>query len=468
MIPQSATNIPDEIIELDESLKSPFLDRVFNSIQQWLDLYPATLSLRVGQSLDPEDPGIYIMENMYGTRMKIMENSSEWYDWKQEYGDKHHTRILSEQWNAVVKDMQGKTGVQLRPALAPHPKNLSTLNWISDNYDQRFKKTVLDFINVRTPSGLYECVETASGFTWKPNNQYIPEMPPQKFIDELKTRIEEENPLVAKMLSWKDDLTIGYTNLYPQKAWEPTPWTTLEPKILKYKKALVEQQADISVSQYMLFQQLPPLTRGANILLKPEQQWSREAPFYVGYITSTSSNPGPAIARELDERLHDAHEGYLSHWTFVNSEVNDELASYLYHLQAFALEKEFGTFVQQHLSKDVPQYSDNLMPKPINELVVGDLIYAGNSENPLNNPLWCRVTRIKDNVLTLFVENGHWDFQLDAQTNRSLDHEIISNFKGSVVIHSTDPSPFKHGSMYDQAINYYHQSFQVENGFSPR
>ena len=114
---------------------------------------------------------------MYGTRMKIMENYSEWYDWQQEYGNKYHTRVWSEQWNAVVKDMHGKTGVLLRPALTPHPKNLSTLSWMSDNYELRLKTTVLDFINVQTPSGLYECVETASGFTWQPNNQYIPEMP---------------------------------------------------------------------------------------------------------------------------------------------------------------------------------------------------------------------------------------------------------------------------------------------------
>ena len=93
------------------------------------------------------------------------------------------------------------------------------------------------------------------------------------------------------------------------------------------------------------------------------------------------------------------------------------------------------------------------MTKPVTDLQVGDYLGVASEEKGIPD-LWCKVTKREGTVVTLFIENGHWDFQLDTSTNQSLPHDIVNDFAGKAQVVYTAQIPVKDGALYNQALDY--------------
>ena len=92
------------------------------------------------------------------------------------------------------------------------------------------------------------------------------------------------------------------------------------------------------------------------------------------------------------------------------------------------------------------------MPKPIMDLQVGDLVGVGPHSDKTH--LWCEVKDRQGDIASLWVNNGHWQFDLNLRTNKTLAHAFVADFQDAASIVYTADTPIKDPALYTQALEW--------------
>lgn len=479
-----------------ELLAEPLAKRFELAMQHWMDLYPASTSLRFGQ--DHESARYFLTENMYGPRLYVMSNDDYW--------NSESNMTSQSRGELTERDrIAQKMGVRLRPALTSDPsvelfynprpnlqyefrKELVTaLNYglaqigsrthsvaLSDHtpqYNKLFQKYwsgVSSGYNDETDQ-TYEKMKAledpSATLVWQKTDAFAPTQPDPAAIAAL-TEFFNTYPTHPVVTHVKLGVTIEVQPLNSNK-WVPLDQTEVERIEMKAKADLskpehpwiVERGIDANGkprdNQYYGYlaslYPVPPVRNGN--LLYEGLRFDLASDENVHYVVIGQESSGTSgINRDAQTLMQDASNGQMSQVTLNLSKLPDLLLSAAYHAQVVAHQKERAAWLQTHPIAYAAAEGP-VITKAVSDLQVGDNV--GISSGPQGKPdLWCKVTKREGNVATMFVHNGHWDFKLDLDSNQSLSHDIVKDFAGKAQVIYTAPIPIKDPALYNAALDY--------------
>ena len=451
------------IHELDATLLAkPLKNRLTLALDVWQDLYPSCTSIRYG--LNREDKTVYICENMYGPRLKVMtsEEDSEYRKLSYKYlvrdeDNENYIIQIAKKRGIHVKDWMNLTLDTEIPKLSTTSKTVQR----NLNYEvSEFINYLLNDVGCKT----HRCELVDGNVQWKRRDKFAKEVPSIKVWKAALEAIEPGSP-IYDFLSWDGKSKTVDVKKCPVKAWEPMPQTEVELTLRKIRDELQDPEnpwvkartkdpvapdrVELYPHAYAASKFPIPLTRHGMVLFDGARVDYR-TDNYIGYIRRGTESCGfGGIDRDIEELYNDARNGRFSLLSLCFSKLPDILMSDIYYAQVRALQKERADFESAQPLQDVK--GGDVMPKAVTKLKVGDQVGV---DHPGCGWLWCDVTKKEGDVLTLFVNNGHWDFKLNVKTNKSLPHEVISDFEGLVSVTYTANNPYKDPALYDKAITY--------------
>lgn len=478
----------------EELLKQPIENRFELALQHWLDLYPATTSLRFGQ--DPGNDMFILAENMYGPRLEVMTTREATgkdakLDERRYHGETARTDVIAK-----------KLGVNLRSMLASDPSAELYYSPRADLHYDFLKELVtalnqgLTYINCRThivqmsdrppeyialdkkygsdyfdgdKEAVYEKIKSLrdsnATLVWKKSDAFASDAPNPAVYEALaKYFVNFHGHPVTTHATVGD--TIEVKPLDTRK-WIPTEQTEVERIFIKAKNDLTDPNHPWAVERglnkngkpndpqlyaYIASQFALPPSRNGTLLYEGLRTDTASAT-NVGYVVNGRESCGTSgIQRDVEELMQRASAGQFSQVELNYLRLPDVLVSAAYHAQVTAHQKERAVWNQKHPVEHTLGIGP-VMTKPISDLQIGDYIGVGY-QRETSAELWCKVTKREGDVVTLFVENGHWDFQLDTTTNKSLAHDVIAGFAEKAQVVYTAPIPIKDGALYNEAIEY--------------
>lgn len=479
-----------------ELLDQPLSKRFELALQHWMDLYPASTSLRFGQEHNSDN--YFLAENMYGPRLHVMTREEYWDDASKMVAARYSETL---DLNAIA----AKLGVQLRPALASDPsvelfyaprpelqyefreELVKALNHGLAQIGSRTHKVALsdhtpeynklynkywsdnDQRSDEEKEKIYERLnalkDPQATLVWQKKDAFAAAQPDSAAIAAL-TAYFAEYPNHPVNTHVKLGATIDVQPLDASK-WTPIEQTEVERIEMKAKADLsnpdhpwvVErgvkddgQPEDNKYYAYLASLYPTPIVRNGHILYQG-MRFDAASAQNVGYVVIGTESCGTSgIERDAQELMNTAARGELSQVQMMFSRLPDVLVSAAYHAQVVAHQKERAQWLQKHPVEYAAPTGPAIV-KPISELQVGD--HVGISSGSDSKPdLWCKVTKREGDVVTLFVHNGHWDFQLNTSTNQSLPHDIVSDFAGKAQVVYTAPMPILDGARYEEALDY--------------
>lgn len=472
-------------------LDAPLKDRFSLALQQWLDLHPGSTQLRFGKVHDGND--YYLAENLYGPRLLVMTNEEYW---DNEFKGARGHREDDEK---TPKNIAKKAGVHLREWMASDPsvelfyeprehlqydfrtELVEALNYglgqigcrthsvkLSDHTPQ-FMKLYNKYWNSDFGEDTDELSEKMnalkdydSTIVWQKKDAFAKDVPPATVFEALTKYFAD-----AKDHPVTSHVTIGETidtKTLDDSKWTPMSQTEAERIVMKAKADLSNPEnpwaktraskddahSDQELYAYIVSQQPVPIARNGHLIYKG-MRFNAASEKSCGYVVVGSESCGSGgIERDCLQLLGDAGRGDMSQVQMTFSDLPDAIVSTAYHAQVRAHQQERANWLREHPQATTPGQGP-VMTKAVSDLQVGDQI--GVSSQPDGMPdLWCDVTKREGNVVTLFIQNGHWDFQLDTSTNKSLPHDIVANLSAHVVY--TAPIPIKDGALYTEALEY--------------
>jgi hypothetical protein len=439
---------------------------------------------------------VYLTENMYGPRLEVM--TSQQLHSKEAKLNERYTRFDVPRTEAIAT----KLGVQLRPMLASDPS--AQLHYYpSSNLQYDFRAELVKALNhglasvgCRTHSvrlsdhtddymklhnqywsedfygdkdELYKKMkfmeDPNATLVWKKKDAFSADTPSSAVYEALNEFFADAtgHPVISHVQLGD---TIEVKPLDASK-WVPMEQTEVERIFMKAKAELSDPKhpwvaargidtdgkpVDPQLYAYIASQFEPPLVRNGQ-LLYDGLRFNHSSPTNVGYLVVGRESCGTTgIQNDAEGLLQRASAGKFSQVQLNYSHLPDVLISAAYHAQSVAHQKERAAWNQAHPVKHAPGEGP-VMTKPVADLQVGDYLGAASQEKGVPD-LWCKVTKREGDVVTLFIENGHWDFQLDTSTNQSLPHDIVKDFAGKAQVVYTAPIPVKDGALYNQALEY--------------
>lgn len=453
-----------------ELLEQPLTERFEVALQHWLDLYPETISLRYGN--DHASKRVFLAENMYGPRLYVM-NQNESYaalaKCEGRVGDSEHAPSnIAKRYGVGLKDwMSSDPSVQLFHTNTPQ-------------LQKQFNKELAVALNV----GLREigCIShkvavSDNGLQWVARDKFASSLPPVQVFEALVEFFKDEHPVTTHVVLGPN-IEVKSLSHGP---WVPMDQTVVEREFFKAKKELADpthpwvvarastdkhieggaQTMDPMILAYMESQNSIPISRNSSLLFRGDR-FDDKSDTSVGYVILGTESCGTAgIERHMNEIMEMAEKSQLTPLSFNFEKCSDVLMSMAYHKQVAAHQKERSAWAQKH-PQAVDAGAGQLMPKSVKDLDVGDLVGLQNKDAAFPS-LWCEVTKRDGDILTLFVNNGHWDFQLDATTNKTLAHDIIKDFEGQVEVTYTAPIPIKDPALYNEALKYMQEHTLEQN-----
>ena len=479
-----------------ELLAEPLSKRFELALQHWMDLYPASTSLRFGQ--DRKSTRYFLTENMYGPRLYVMSNDDYW--------DSESRMTAQLRGEPMEKDrIAKKMGVHLRSTLesdpsvelfyTPHPnlqyefrkELVKALNYglaqigshthsvaLSDHtpqYNKLFQKYWseegggYDDDKEKTYEKMKALEDPNATLVWQKKDAFAPTQPSPDAIAAL-IALFEEYPFHPVVTHVKLGATIEVQPLNSNK-WIPLDQTEVERIELKAKTDLskpehpwiVERGTDANGkpndNQYYGYlaslDPVPPVRNGT--LLYEGLRFDLASNKNVHYVVIGRESCGTSgINRDAEKLMQTASIGQMSQAELNFSRLPNLLLSAAYHAQVVAHQKERAAWLQAHPIAYAAAEGP-VITKSVKNLQVGDTV--GISSGPEGEPdLWCKVTKREGNVATMFVHNGHWDFKLDLDRNQSLSHDIITDFDGKAQVVYTAAIPIKDGALYNTALDY--------------
>lgn len=480
-----------------ELLDQPLSNRFESALQYWMDLYPASTILRFGQEHDSDN--YFFAENMYGPRLHVMTREEHWSDDSKMVSGIHDNQILDR--DAIAKNL----GVQLRDVLASDPsvelfysprtdlqyefrhELVEALNYglaqigsrthkvaLSDHtpeYNKLYSKywSENDDRSEEENEKIYNKMKALrdpnATLVWQKKDVFAPAQPDPAAIAALAAYFSEYpgHPVVTHV---KLGMTIDVQPLDANK-WTPMEQTEVERIQMKAKDDLSNpghqwlaergtktdgEPEDNKYYAYLASLQPVPIVRNGHLLYEG-MRFDTATDQNVGYVVIGKESCGTSgIDRDVNELLQTASSGKLSQVQMMFSKLPDVIVSAAYHAQVVAHQKERAAWLQKHPVQYSPA-TGAIITKPVYALQVGD--HVGITSSSDGKPdLWCKVTKREGDVVTLFIENGHWDFQLDTSTNQSLPHDIVKDFAGKAQVVYTAPIPVKDGALYNRALEY--------------
>lgn len=449
------------IHELPQALlDKPLTERFKLALEHWLDLYPGSTSLRYGK--DNESGQIYLAENLYGPRLEVMN-----------YSDYHASLEQCKVYNRRLEESEHypdniakQYGVHLQDWMASDPSVEMDYHKPNDIQGQ-FRKELAIALNYAL--GQIGCIshkieDRKGALQWKARDTFADALPPASVFTPLKEFFNLLHP-VQTHVSLGSTIEVKSIDDGP---WIPMERVVAEREFIKAKEELSNPEhpwmlarargvqesshTDSMLYAYIASKHPSPLSRNGSLLFKGTRFDSR-SDTHVGYVVVGTESCGTSgVNRDLVEIMNMASRGQLLQHSFSREPYSDVLMSMAYHAQVFAHQKERALWAASHPQEFAPG-TGPLMPKNVADLQVGDFVGAAVVGNSVPS-LWCEVTKREDNILTLFVQNGHWDFKLDLSTNAALPHDFMSNFEGSTEVVYTAPVPITDPALYADALRY--------------
>lgn len=482
-----------------EFLDKPLTQRFELALQHWLDLYPGTTSIRYGK--DHASDRVYLAANQYGPRLDVMA-ASELYD---SMKDSQKYAVRQEEHERYPKNLAAAQGVQLKSWMASDP-SVELFYAPSYGMQRHFRKELVESlnyalgqigcrshrINLSDGSMAFEeddqdidfgesskpqkrrAIDDNATLVWEPTDNFAPPTPPAPVYEALAKYFKENHPDHPVNTHATLGETIAVKDVDESK-WVPMDQTAVERAYMAARQELQDpshpwtaarrkhadknaKHVDPLVLAYMASKEAVPLSRNGTLLFQGGRFDYRSA-INVGYLEPGRSVCGAnAIDKDLSELMDNAANGLMSQMSIVYQKIPDTLMSMAYHAQVVAHQKERAAWLQLHPVKIEPA-DGPAITKPVSNLQVGDQVGVSSGGDNAPN-LWCTVTKREGDVATLFIHNGHWDFQLNLATNESLPHDIVKDFAGRAQVVYTAPIPIKDGAMYGEALAYMNEHVQ--------
>ncbi len=480
-----------------EFLDKPLTQRFELALQHWLDLYPGTTSMRYGK--DHASDRVYLAANQYGPRLDVMA-ASELYD-SMEDSRKYATR--QEEHERYPKNIAAAQGVHLKNWMASDP-SVELFYAPSHGMQRHFRKELVESLNYAlgqigcrshrlnlsdggAPEETYDDQDIEFGATsskkqkrrpidpnatliWEPLDKFAAPTPPSAVYEALATYFKENHPdhPVNTHVTLDDTIAVKDVN---ESKWVPMDQTAVERAFMAARQELQDpnhpwmaarlknvdkktpaEHVDPLVLAYMASKEAVPPSRNG-VLLYNGRRFDYRSKTNVGYLeVGTSVCGAHAIEKDLSELMENASQGLMSQMSIVYQKIPDTLMSMAYHAQVIAHQKERAQWLHLHPVATTPATGPTIT-KPVADLQVGDSVGVA-SKNDAMPDLWCTVTKREGDIATLFIHNGHWDFQLNLATNQSLPHDIVQDFAGRAQVVYTAPIPIKDGAQYNEALAY--------------
>lgn len=497
----NTSNIPT-VHKLPKSLRDkPLTQRIELAMQHWLDLYPASTSLRFGK--DPVTGDVVLGKNVYGPRLHVM-TKEEAHDVDISLAEHRRNRDSSS-----PHTIASKLGLSLKPWLASDPSVELFYNKPDAFLQYQFRKELVQALNhglgqigctthrVRlsdhTPEyqklhnaywsdndfsdkdALYEKMnamrDPKATIVWHKNDKFAQETPGADVYAALTEYFANyvSHP-VSSHVTLGDILDVKTLN--PEK-WEPLPKTEVERLVLAARKELSNPEhpwtksrtdndnTDPAVYAYLASKAEQPIVRNGHLLYRG-QRFNSVSDTNIGYVViGTESCGTQGIQNDAVSLMRAASRGELDQIQLQLSNLPDVLVSLAYHDQVHAHQKERAAWALENPVELAPG-TGPVLTKAITDLQVGDQVGLSSGGNADTVELWCSVTAREGNTATMFVHNGHWDFKLDLVTNQSLAHDIVKNFEGQAQVVYTADIPVKDGALYNNAIEYMNNHLQAQ------
>lgn len=445
--------IPSERIALDSALlEKPLMTRVQIALEAWLDRFPSTTQLRFGE--DPHTQTYVFCENMHGPRMDVMTR------------DEHRAfcsvadREDYLKGDRITNEAKAK-GIHLRNLLAFDPAegihgSDATEATLQDLFVHECAKALNQGL-ARIGCVTHRVKASGSTLAWEPQGNFSLAATPGSAVYTALSQHFKEEPLCPI----NSHVTIGDTvKVKPlgNPTFQPQPFHRVEHVVLNARHELLNPEhpwtkaghADAAWA-YICSKEPVPIHRNGHLL------WSADRHTYasetgVGYLVDGKETSGlRGIQHEAEELMQMAENGQMNRFTWMYSHLPDILVSYALHRQLQAHQKERAAWANQQPSSS-PHPSGPAMPKSVTDLKVGDLVGVGPS--PDKASLWCEVKNRQGDIASLWVNNGHWQFDLNLRTNKTLTHALVADFENAASIVYTAETPIKDPALYNQALEW--------------
>lgn len=444
---------PSERIALDPALlEQPLMSRVQVALEAWLDRFPSTTRLRFGE--DPDTKTYVLCENMHGPRMDVMT--------REEYRSFRSTADREDYLKGDRIALEAKNkGIHLRNLLEFDPaEGIQGPDLTEAALQGMFVHECAQAIN----QGLADigCVThrvkaSGSNLAWEPQGNFSLAATPGSAVYTALSQHFKEEPLSPL----NSHVTIGDT-LHVQALGNPTfhpqPFHEVEQAVLNARHELqnpdhpwAKEGHANAVWAYICSKEPVPIHRNGHLL------WSADRHTFasetgVGYLVDGKETSGLlGIQRDAEELIHMAENGQMNRFTWMYSHLPDLLVSYALHRQLQVHQHERAAWADQQTPPPLNPAGPT-MPKPVMDLQVGDLVGVGpHSDKTL---LWCEVKDRQGDIASLWVNNGHWQFDLNLRTNKTLAHAFVADFQDAASIVYTADTPIKDPALYTQALEW--------------
>ena len=480
-----------------EFLDKPLTQRFELALQHWLDLYPGTTSMRYGK--DHASDRVYLAANQYGPRLDVMA-AKELYD-SMEDSRKYATR--QEDHERYPDNIAAAQGIQLKPWMASDPSVELSYQAPSPRMQRHFRDELVQSLNYAL--GQIGCrshrlnmsdgsqaiedednedqdidfgasskkqkrrkLDPNATLVWEPLDKFAAPVPPAAVHEALANYFKENHPdhPVNTHVTLGDTIAVKNVN---ESKWVPMDPTAVERAFMAARQELQDpkhpwtsarqtnagkdaENVDPLVLAYMASKEPVPPSRNGTLLFDGGR-FDYRSETNVGYLEPGRSVCGAgAIERDLSTLMDHASKGVMSQMAIAFQKIPDTLMSMAYHAQVMAHQNERSKWLRLHPQAVAPA-TGPAITKPVSDLQVGDQVGVSSRDN--NAPdLWCTLTKREGAVATMFIHNGHWDFQINLVTNESLAHDIVKDFAGNAKVVYTAPIPIKDGAQYNEALAY--------------